>query len=644
MPAYLSNSDSFTVAEFLQTHYAAYYKIDVSNVHWGGEINTSHLFDIFCNFHLHKDSVKTRIDMISFVTSNYRRYSWDCDLFLCMNKLTLNDWVSKMSYWGNCGDALAIYVMSDMYGVHTCVVTKSKPWTTVVNTFQGTDIDVLKLCQVKLVYLGNHKYGKLVPKDFIGQSSYVTPSFNAASMIQPLPPPSLPTPPVPMLVHELEMANTLLDLHGTDSTKTSNVPVAPENTVAIIELPDDTDAMDKIVGYCEEPIVLGKHNALKSTDAMDCIVSTPSDQVNEVLNVLNVETITSDTGIEPVTAKQDNGLNVETTKLKACHVCVRPLENILFDETTTDPPVAMNDLPSGEHYTHSRTRKPVVRTSRIPRKASTGKQCDEPSDTPSPKKRRPVPVKPSASSPSKTRISTQKTKSLYPTRRLPPVPSHGEGDDTGDNLDECSLPASEITLAPKPYPTPTKKKGTFTTKSHALRKKYTSRKYICRMCPHRSDSARDLTKHHREKHGITYYSVYKKAFNNLISLRRHEYSHKEKKFQCSMCCESFNFNSELKTHLIQHQQCAKHLFAFPNCGKLFKNKSDLSRHTKEHTSKAIQCLDCVYSAKDQRNFESHRRKHSRIECYFCPYCDKGFIFNTQKHRHMAKSECQPAKN
>ena len=433
IPAYLSESDSLTVAEFLQTHYAAYYKINVSNVHWGGEINTSHIFDIFCNFHLHKDSVKTWIDMITFVTSNYRRYSWDCDLFLRMNKLTLNDWVSKMSYWGNCGDALAIYTMSDMYGVHTCVVTKSKPWTTVANTFQGTDIDILKLCQVKLVYLGNHKYGKLIPKDFFGQSSYVTPSFNVASMIQPLPPPPLPTPTVPMLVHELEMVNTLLDLHGTDSTKTSNVPVEPENTVATIELPVDTDAMDKIVGYCEEPSALGKHNVLKSTDAMDCIVSTSSDRVNEVPNVLNVEMVTSDTGIESISAKQDNRLNVETTKLKACHVCVRRLENILIEETKTDPPVATNDLPSGEHYTHSRTRKPIIRMSRIPRKASTGKQYHEQSDTSSPKKRRPIPVKPSVSGPSKTRISAQKTKSPYPTRRLPPVPSNGEGDDTGDN-------------------------------------------------------------------------------------------------------------------------------------------------------------------------------------------------------------------
>ena len=119
-----------------------------------------------------------------------------------MNKLTLNDWVSKMSYWGNCGDALAIYAMSDMYGIHSFVVTKSKPWTTVANTFQGTDIDVLKLCQVRLVYLRNHTYGKLLPKDYIGQSSYVTRNFNfnfnEPSMIQPLPPP--PPLTVPMLV------------------------------------------------------------------------------------------------------------------------------------------------------------------------------------------------------------------------------------------------------------------------------------------------------------------------------------------------------------------------------------------------------------------------------------------------------------
>ena len=235
-----------------------------------------------------------------------------------------------MSYWGNCGDALATYAMSDMYGVHTCIVTKSKPWTTVSNTFQGSDIDVLKLCQVKLVYLGNDKYGRLIPKDFIGQSSYVTPNFNAASMLQPVQPTTHPTQNVPMLVRELETANTLLDLHGADSTETSTVPVEPKNTAVIIELSDDSDAMDKIVGYCEEPNLLRNHDALKSNDAMDQIVSTQPD--NAQLKVLNVETVTT------IFGKEDVGLNVETTKLKPCHVCVRPLESIVFEDQKPAPP------------------------------------------------------------------------------------------------------------------------------------------------------------------------------------------------------------------------------------------------------------------------------------------------------------------
>ena len=82
LPAYLSETDDLSVTDFMQTSYAFDYAVDVSNVHWGGEVNASHLFDIFNNYHVQKDSVKTRLDMITFVTENMRRYSWDGHLFL----------------------------------------------------------------------------------------------------------------------------------------------------------------------------------------------------------------------------------------------------------------------------------------------------------------------------------------------------------------------------------------------------------------------------------------------------------------------------------------------------------------------------------------------------------------------------------
>ena len=169
-------------------------------------------------------------------------------------------------------------------------------------------------------------------------------------MLQLAQPTSHPTQNVPMLVRELETANTLLDLHGAYSTETSTVPIEPENTATTIELPHDLDAMDKIVGYCEEPNLLRNYDALKSNDAMDLIVSTQPD--NTQLTVLNVETVTTVAekqdveldvetmklnvlNVEMVTTvagKQDVGLKVETTKVKACHVCVRPLESIVFED------------------------------------------------------------------------------------------------------------------------------------------------------------------------------------------------------------------------------------------------------------------------------------------------------------------------
>ena len=121
-----------------------------------------------------------------------------------------------------------------------------------------------------------------------------------------------------------------------------------------------------------------------------------------------------------------------------------------------------------------------------------------------------------------------------------------------------------------------------------------------------------------------------KPFNNPLSLARHRYVHTAKKYTCSKCGESFNFQSELKTHSIVHLKRAKYFCVFPKCGRKFKNKPDLTRHAKLHSSKVLQCPDCDYSDKDKRNYDSHRLKHSRIERYFCETCGKGFAFNTQK--------------
>ena len=97
MPAYLSESDAPTADEYMQDTYAANYVLDTSNAHWGGEVNSSHISDIYSEYHPQKDSVKNRLDMISFVTSNSCSYAWDGHLFLQLNNMTLDTWIKKMS-------------------------------------------------------------------------------------------------------------------------------------------------------------------------------------------------------------------------------------------------------------------------------------------------------------------------------------------------------------------------------------------------------------------------------------------------------------------------------------------------------------------------------------------------------------------
>ena len=154
------------------------------------------------------------------------------------------------------------------------------------------------------------------------------------------------------------------------------------------------------------------------------------------------------------------------------------------------------------------------------------------------------------------------------------------------------------------------KKGSISITSHALKMKTTSRKYRCRMCSAVLDSV-----HHQTNHNILYCSMCSKAFNNLLSLVRHEYEHKHKDLKCPKCDCKFSFKSQVRAHMLSHCNEPSFFYVYPGCDKKFFNQSDLTRHSKRHNGKAFQCLDCLYRDTDKRNFDSHRLSHSRIANY-----------------------------
>ena len=519
-----------------------------------------------------------------------------------------------MMFWENGADALAIYSLSDMLGIHTTVLTKSKPWTTVSGNYQGDVYDLLRISKVILVYLGQDRYARLWKKSAPIENSYVGPNFNYAPMANP----------PATLTEEFHTAQTLLELHGEDLD--SEEQNRMENRIIFTELL--FDAMDKVVEHLD----ICPTGKLNVPDAMDLILESTQSNQSAVLHV-ETETLILETGLLPA-------LCVET---KPCSVKLTHLESILTDYLYKVPPTAASDLPVGEHFTRSRRVHTPVRTGRKPCRVSTGVKYGEiASDTPTSNKPKPNPsaAKPNRSGPTTGRISSWNKSSVAPVLRLPPIkaeppdvpdedkpPTVGDRDNTNE-AHEDDIPLSE--LAKKLH-------GTFMTKEHVLEKKVETRKYRYRMCKEQLPSCRALTVHHQTKHGIIYCDVCGKAFNNPHSLTKHLYQHKQnKQHVCSKCKEDFPFASQLTTHKLTHRKKPNQACMYPKCGKRFKSKSDLNCHAASHTKPWLKCTDCLnYRTKDKRNFESHRLTHSKIEKYFCERCGKGFIFNTQQGSHMA---------
>ena len=137
------------------------------------------------------------------VTVNSQRYAWDCYTLLCMSGLSLSDWRAKMAFLANPADTMALYALSDQYGLHTSVITKSKLWTTVTADYQGTEWDVLDISTIKLLYMGANRFGRIWKKVVADQPSFYGQNFNYQPMI--------PLSSVPSSI-DVETACTLIQI------------------------------------------------------------------------------------------------------------------------------------------------------------------------------------------------------------------------------------------------------------------------------------------------------------------------------------------------------------------------------------------------------------------------------------------------
>ena len=378
---------------------------------WGNASNDSHVFDIFSEFTAHHDSTKTRLDMLNFVASNNQRYKWDCHVFFSMHVIYLDTWLKKMSYWGTKADKLAVYALSDMLSIHSFIVTKHRPWTTVDASVQGTPLEILHLCPVKIVFLGDNRYGRLWHKLQSTQrvSTYQTALLRVFSDTQPM-----ETVAAPPTQTELETAKTLLTMQSvqlavadhSDHTTSKAALELQEPTVTtvsqtaelVIDIPNVPtknqysanlfDAMDKVVNH-EDVSFAETPNWLKFRDCMDLITGRVSELV-ETVNLANLFVMDQ----------------IEITPCRVELVRIKPTPTVKLPTLQTRQDLI--DL--GEYFTRSKLKPRHNRKNRQPCNAST--DIDYKEDTPSsgnnkkPNCKR-TKNKPPADGPSASRVDAQ---------------------------------------------------------------------------------------------------------------------------------------------------------------------------------------------------------------------------------------------
>ena len=387
-PSYISEADTVSVEDFMTSRYARNYVLDTSNVHWGGEINANHIFDVFADYHTSRDSNKVRMGMLEYVTVNSQRFAWDCYTLLCMSGLSLGDWRAKMAFWANPADTMALYALSDQYGLHTSVITKSKLWTTVTADYQGTEWDVLDISTIKLLYMGANRFGRIWKKAVPDQPSFYGQNFNYQPMIQ--------LSSVPSSI-DVETACTLIQI-GDSVTQVQDEAVTESQTFTGPDVEIHGDAMDKIVNRLD----VCQWHPLKVTDAMDKVINTDFDK-----------------GVQVETQSVPNSNPVIQVETKQCFVKLVRLESILLDRITDEDDnkhetnVIDNTMTPPVIQSRLWPRKTRSRTTRHPRQASANVEYSESVPVPPTKNKKMYVknVKPDQSGPSEDRIKAQSSRS-----------------------------------------------------------------------------------------------------------------------------------------------------------------------------------------------------------------------------------------
>ena len=113
------------------------------------------------------------------------------------------------------------------------------------------------------------------------------------------------------------------------------------------------------------------------------------------------------------------------------------------------------------------------------------------------------------------------------------------------------------------------KKAEFEMVKYGIKKRRSSRTYVCKECGKCKRDLKELNKHYKRKHKPVMCGICNQLFSLPSTLDKHMYVHLNKSFTCEMCGMQFSFLSQLEYHKMVHKTIASYVCVYPKCKKSF---------------------------------------------------------------------------
>ena len=143
-------------------------------------INPNLMFTMFTTFG-ERSPGELRKEMVEWIEANLESFKQHVFIAMASRDIDFDMWFSNVKSNDYIGDEFCLSALCQLCQRHALVVTSTKVWTTIPPSFQKTDDETRRLCDIHLLYVCKDTYSMLKPvfewkrKFPIGEVSLVMP-------------------------------------------------------------------------------------------------------------------------------------------------------------------------------------------------------------------------------------------------------------------------------------------------------------------------------------------------------------------------------------------------------------------------------------------------------------------------------------